>query len=931
MDIITLDFETFYSKEFSLSKITTEEYVRDPRFQVIGVGVQVNHEPPQWFSGKPKEVKEFLDSVAVGGWDKYAVLAHNMAFDGAILGWRFNIHPKVLLDTLSMARAIRGTEVSNSLANLAKHFGLPDKGTEVVNAMGLRRDDFTPAGLAAYGEYCKHDVELCRELFDRFMGTGFKLLELKIIDLTLRMFTDPVLELDSVLLQEHLITTQDAKAKLLVDAGVTSKKSLMSNPQFAALLAGYGVEAPMKLSPTTGKWTHAFSKTDEEFLALQDHPTLEVQTLVAARLGTKSTLEETRTQRLLDISFRGNFPVPLTYYAAHCLTGDAEVLTRNGWERLDAWAGSDIMQWEPDGAMRFAEATPNKFFVVDEPLVGVTSHYHNAVYTAGHTIPKFSARGKFSTAKAGDLVGKRFELPISGVADGGASVTAIDAMVAAMVQADGSVSTSTKRGRSVRFGFKRERKVTRCKALLDAVGVAYTVSVEPSGATRIRVPSADVDKLLRLVEGQSKAFSNKLLDAPLAVKKAFLEELSHWDGSTEAPGSISYTTTNRENALMVQTIAHLCGHAAHVALRQRGTPGWNPTWRVYVRGETRSTRIMPEHSKLSSYTGAVYCPTTRTGYFLFRQNGCVAVTGNTGRWGGADKINLQNLPSRGPNAKKLKKAIIAPEGYVLIDADSSQIEARVLAWWAGQDDLVLAFANREDVYVKMAASIYSMTEDEVFTEVKAGNKTKRQVGKTTILGAGYGMGGPKFQHTLATQAGVEVSEDEATEIIQAYRSTYPAIKALWDDANTALKQMINGVVYPFGREGVVTVDPSVPGIRLPNGLFIRYTDLSWHQSDDGRDMRYKVRKGTNKIYGGKVVENVCQALARCIIAEQMVKISKRYRVVMTVHDSIIAMVKEEEAQEAQQYIEACMRWTPDWAEGLPLDCESGIGTSYGDC
>ena len=120
-------------------------------------------------------------------------------------------------------------------------------------------------------------------------------------------------------------------------------------------------------------------------------------------------------------------------------------------------------------------------------------------------------------------------------------------------------------------------------------------------------------------------------------------------------------------------------------------------------------------------------------------------------------------------------------------------------------------------------------------------------------------------------------------------------------------------------------------IRLPSGLHIKYEDLRFDQTDKGVEFHYKTRRGRTRIYGGKIIENVCQAIARCIIGEQMLQIAKKYKVVLTVHDSIACCVKDEEVEEAQEFIENRMRWTPDWAKGLPIDCESGTGKSYGDC
>ena len=615
MDLVTLDFETFYDKDFSLRKMTTEAYIRDPLFEVIGVGVKVNDRETEWASGTHKQIKKYLTEAA--DWDQVMLLCHNTMFDGAILNWRFDIRPRVYTDTVCIARAINGTEASASLGALSERYDIGVKGTEVLDAKGKRRRDFTPEELSSYGDYCINDVELTNQLFNLLAsglisGTRFPHDELKLIDLTLRMFTEPTLQLDKQLLNSHFKDVKARKEKLLVDAGVTDKKELMSNPKFAELLRGFGVEPPMKISPANGKETFAFAKSDEGFKALLEHEDDNVKALVEARLGTKSTLEETRTQRFLDIADRGTLPVPVRYYAAH-----------------------------------------------------------------------------------------------------------------------------------------------------------------------------------------------------------------------------------------------------------------------------------------------------------------------TGRWGGDDKINLQNLPSRGANGKKLKRSILAPEGHTMIDCDSSQIEARVLAWLAGQDDLTAAFAVGDDVYKQMAHVIYSTPVEEV-------TDSQRFVGKTTILGAGYGMGAVKFQTQLAGM-GVEVELAEARRIIQIYRRANGAITQLWTDANNTIQYMDRGDTLQFGKDGVLTVDASRNAIILPSGLPMFYHALGKYSTEDGQEYMYKTRKGLVRIYGGKVIENVCQAIARCIIGHQMILIAKQYKVALTVHDSIVITVRDEEVDEARAYVEHCMSQKPDWADGLPITCESGTGKSYGEC
>ena len=294
---------------------------------------------------------------------------------------------------------------------------------------------------------------------------------------------------------------------------------------------------------------------------------------------------------------------------------------------------------------------------------------------------------------------------------------------------------------------------------------------------------------------------------------------------------------------------------------------------------------------------------------------------HTGRWGGDDKVNLQNLPRKSP----LKKSMLAPEGYVFIDCDSSQIEARTLAWLAGQEDLVDAFNLGEDVYKIMATAIYEVPLDEV-------TDAQRFVGKTTILGCGYGMGAVKFQAQLKT-FGVSLPSSECASIVYKYRDQFDHIPLLWEQGDKALDALMSTKTAPLGKHGALLVD--MFGIKLPNGMYLRYDNLRKERDKkSGRDQFvYDVKRGRatlpTYIYGGKLIENVCQALARIIIGEQMLMVARKYRVVMTVHDAVGVIAPIEEADKARAFVEACMRMRPKWAPTLPLNCESKIGASYG--
>lgn len=324
MDFLIFDAETFWDgagkQPYTLSKMTTEEYVRDPRFEIILVGVKKNDDPPLWFSGTHDETREFLIKQGI---EDCAVVMHNAMFDVAILSWVLNLKPKFIVDTLSMARPIHGAVRSLSLAKLSEHYGIGTKGDDTRWAQGLHRRDFTPEQLETYAGYCAtrpdSDVNLTYRLF-KILAPLTSKRELALIDATIRLFAFPTLVLDRPMLEKHLSSVRAEKDRLLATLGGSpeeAKKNLMSNDRFATLLREHGVEPPTKISPTTGKETFAFAKTDQGMTDLLEHENPEVQTLVAARLGVKSTIEETRTERLIGIATRGAFPVPLSYCGAH--------------------------------------------------------------------------------------------------------------------------------------------------------------------------------------------------------------------------------------------------------------------------------------------------------------------------------------------------------------------------------------------------------------------------------------------------------------------------------------------------------------------------------------------------------------------------------------------------------------------------------------
>ena len=309
--IITLDFETYWdTKEgYTLSKMTTEEYIRHDKFRAFGACVHVygSDEPTRWVSADG--LREYFNGV---DWGRTAVLAHNAQFDVSIMEWVYAVHPAFIFDTLSMARALRGVEVGNSLAKLAGDFGLPPKGAALYSTNGLvELTDKIEEELAAY---CTHDVFLCEQIFGRFIR-DYPSKELRLIDMTLKMYTRPLLQLDQPMLIKALAEEGNAREQLLQRLGVEDAE-LASNPKFAELLKTLNVVPPTKTSKTTGKTTLALAKNDALFQTLLNSEREDVALLCQARLKVKSTTERTRAQRFLDIGQRGALPVPLSYYGA---------------------------------------------------------------------------------------------------------------------------------------------------------------------------------------------------------------------------------------------------------------------------------------------------------------------------------------------------------------------------------------------------------------------------------------------------------------------------------------------------------------------------------------------------------------------------------------------------------------------------------------
>jgi DNA polymerase len=340
---------------------------------------------------------------------------------------------------------------------------------------------------------------------------------------------------------------------------------------------------------------------------------------------------------------------------------------------------------------------------------------------------------------------------------------------------------------------------------------------------------------------------------------------------------------------------------------------------------------------------------------------------HTGRWSASkgSGLNLQNL-KRG---SFLRKAIQAPKGYTLVVCDLSQIEPRVLAYLADYQTLLNIFSSGKDAYSAFGAQMFGIPDLN-----KETHPTLRQSAKAALLGCGYGMGWASFSAQLLTgflgapptmydkafakQLGVSsqdvsdfvnwkrnldmmaeiphtCSDDDllihclaSKKIIDIYRDRAQPVVDLWGLSNDLIKHsLVDGNEYQYK-----CLTFAKESIRLPSGLLLRYPNLTGTADEKGRiQWHYGAdEKSIKKLYGGKIVENFVQAVARCVMTDGMLRIQKRYSCVLTVHDEVVALVPEDEAKEAEAWVLEQMVVQPSYMQGIPLDAETGCNKRYGE-
>lgn len=574
-------------------------------------------------------------------------------------------------------------------------------------------------------------------------------------------------------------------------------------------------------------------------------------------------------RRQKDGRMRGNLQFHGAATGRWCLTGDHEVLTPTGWARLDEWGGGRIATWSSSEQIAFTEAKALMF-----PFEGDMLHHVgkrvDQLATPDHRMPCWSPRtGEFETRNAATL--GRGAVPFHGVRVNSQIVEADLLRVLVMVQADGHYTSDG----DVRLRFKKQRKIERAKTLLRRAGVVFSVASHSDGTTQFSIRRRHVPLFLAMFKG--KTFGWWLLDCDPQV---FFDEIELWDGYRCGPQSVQYCTTNRQNAEIVQTFAHLSGRAACIVEKKDRRPEWAAAYYVNVwlqPGRGSETRERPG---TVPYSGEVYCAETTTGFFLVRRNGKIWVTGNSGR--GAQ---LQNLPRPSNEDDKqpmidaileskddrliealygntltvvadcIRGMITASPGHELFVADFSAIEARVNAWLAGENRVLDAFdafdrGKGPDLYKVAASDIYNRKPDQI-------SKPERQVGKVALLALGY-QGGPGAFAKMAKGYGLDIAtaaipvraaatpeniekankgwkdRGAKTGMGEARWMTAELIKLAWRDRNSRIVAMwhaledaaIEAVQNPGKQVGTGKIDYKRVGsflfCRLPSGRVLTY-------------------------------------------------------------------------------------------------------------
>lgn len=965
MHHLSIDLETFSSTP--IAKAGAQKYISGPDFEILLFAYSLD--------GGPVEVIDLARGEQLPPWlaravtsPEYVKRAYNAAFEWGCLSkflgaalppnqWRCTmLHGLYCGYTAGLdatGRALGLPEDKRKLNTgkaLIRYFCVPCAPTKANGGRTRNLPQHDPGKWELFKEYCRQDVVTEMEIERRLSA-------FPVPDFVQKQWeTDLIINARGVAVDMDLVTGalylgNAVRQNLIAEA---TDISGLSNPNSVAQLSSW-------LQTETGEEVSDLRKDTVSKLLGKDGNSPHVRRMLEIRqeLGKTSTKKYDAIEAAVcpDGRVRGL----LQFYGANrtgrwCLTGDHEVLTPSGWVRLDQWGGGDIACWAPATERFSFQKAASLCFDYEGDMVSIATQRCAQYSTPDHKMPYLMKDGSWGAAEIGSLSQHRFIIPYTGKRQETNSSEPDQLRVLIMTQADGHYT----RDGNLRFHFKKMRKVERCKHLLRKCQIPFLISEHTDGACTISVKNRHMP--LWLKQFKKKVFGYWLLDESPDV---IFDELPLWDGYVCGPNSIQYTTVIRENAEIIQAAAVLSGRSATLIVkpREKEDPNWGDAYIVNIwnaPGHGHTVRV--ENVSRIPYRGKVYCAETKTGYFLVRRGGKVWVTGNSGRL-----VQVQNLPRtytepldlarelvkdckldalRGvygsvPDtlSQLIRTAFIAPEGHVLIDADFSAIEARVISWLAGEEWRLEVFRTHGRIYEASASQMFGVPIELI----KKGNPeyALRQKGKVAELALGYQGSTGALINMGALDMGIP--EEDLPDIISRWREANRRIRDLWYTMDTAAVQVITqgGSVGIRGlmlaREFDYNRGIDVFTITLPSGRKLYYVHPGIGENQWGKpSISYMGTDQTTKkwkrieTYGGKLVENCVQAIARDCLAQAIDRLEAAgLPVVFHIHDEVVIDVEPWASEIAMlQTVVDIMRQPIPWAPGLPLNADGWVGSYF---
>ena len=898
---VALDFETFYSAEYSLRKVQNAEYVLDERFEVIGFSLKLPGTEARWVSGDFKFQQEFLSKIP---WDRVRVIAHNARFDGSILEWRFGFKPASYLCTMVGSRPhFVPYTGSMSLEAISNYVGLPPKGHAVHHMLGKHREDLTPAELAAYGDYCKRDTEnswsIAQELYKMLPPD-----ELDLIDLTLKKYLRPKLKLDGQQIVARIAELRQERAALLekikTQYGVT-QKMLASRPLFAEILKFYGVDPPTKPSladPTQN--TYAFAKHDPEFKELLVHDKLQVRELSQARMAISSSQEMTRLERLLSLHNIKNswLPCPLIYYGAHTgrFSGDEKI---------------NLQNLQRGSAIRSAMVAPSGYQIIAADLAQIEARIAACLAGQDDLVQAFREGRDVYSEFASDI----YERPIT-------KADKEQRFVGKSCIAEGTLVLCG-------TGWKPIQEVTTNDLLWDGTEWVCHQGLIDNGLQ------------------DTQQISNVWLTPDHCVWSG-TQWLEAQSAVLDADILCQVLDTGADCLRLLATLPVIAG-------------GLGLSWSDVLAADL-NTLFVSRTSKSSDQHDAQNAAKTQArkngfGYTVKQcQTPSIGVDSLIA-WTqpSADAITKQIVPTSIMGSVGLRSATSGEQTKSHFYTTSKQFQDGTIPVEKWIEQTTVAVTDPAISDSQRAAKMRRIKENwqsskrrmRVYDLLSTGSRNRFVIKSddgalivhNCILGLGYGMGHKRFMARMH-QDNIPMERPEAERIVDLYRCCYSGIVDLWGILNSlALSYMVpRGGIYPW--ECLVFTHQR---IILPNNMPIIYPDLAVDFITSRGSLYFRSRKfqaitdplnyeNGSRLWGGTLLENVCQALARIIVTTAELKLSKLgLPASLQVHDELVFVVPEQVLPQAKKVIQQVMETAVEWMPKLPINVEIKSGPDYGSC